>query len=751
MFRRSVVFAAVVLAACGPMRQVDRCRVDGDCLGILVCVDELCVLPMDASVAVRDAGSEPRDAGSGVDAGVSDAGTGDAGTSDAGTSDAGASDAGDDAGVCVPSVELCNGVDDDCDGEIDEGAALSPADGGAFEFDGGFAGPSGMCTVGLGACAMTGTTSCAAGQLTCSGMAGTPGVERCNGRDDDCDGQTDEADVGLCPNMGELCTASGCACPTGQVVCGSTCVTLGGACSAGVGQCQRSGVMSCSGGAPSCSATAGIPSTEVCNGLDDDCDGQTDEVSAGLCPATGQSCNAGTCACPAGQSVCNGACKTLTAEVCDGEDNDCNGQVDEGVTITCLADSDDDGWAGNGAPSSQQCPVNSRQARGMCPVGFVSPAANGGVDCDNANGNAWQVISSRVDADADSYCVGAATNDCVGATPLAGKRSSASCQATDDCNDGLANAYRFVGTRADADADGYCAAGAAVQECIGTTAPMGRRIATSCLPLTDDCNDSVSTVFQYATTAADADNDGYCSTAGVPECIGNAPPAGRRLASSCLSTTDCQDADPAVYRSVSVRPDVDGDGYCTGSTATTACVGSALSPGTRLASTCLRFGVESFSIDCNDSSSTTWANQVVQSDADNDGWCAADAAPMCLGSTAPVGKRFPINCAAGTDCKDTNPNATSTCSIPAGYQTSLATKSCGIGIPGSQIFSVSPTQTCPAGFQYLYGVVGQTSVSMTGNTGGTCTTNSGTSVTMTCGSLIVGSYNCQIIGECVAQ
>ena len=69
-----------------------------------------------------DAG--PTDAGA-LDAGPSDAGPPDAGAPDAGPPDAGPPDAGPpDAGPpdagCPSSTELCNALDDDCDGQIDE-------------------------------------------------------------------------------------------------------------------------------------------------------------------------------------------------------------------------------------------------------------------------------------------------------------------------------------------------------------------------------------------------------------------------------------------------------------------------------------------------------------------------------------------------------------------------------------------------------------------------------------------------------
>ncbi len=199
------------------------------------------------------------------------------------------------------STEICDGIDNNCDGDVDEG---NPG--------------SGMtCASGLAGLCSAGITACVNGALLCNAnvMPGTV-VETCNGIDDNCNGIPDDGPAGG----------------------GQSCVTgLEGVCAAGF--------MTCANGADECTPVAQPGAqVEACNGVDDDCDGKADEDFATL----GQSCTVGTGACAAtGQIECDTAggasCSAIAGspntEICgDSVDSDCDGNLDNNCP-----DSDNDG------------------------------------------------------------------------------------------------------------------------------------------------------------------------------------------------------------------------------------------------------------------------------------------------------------------------------------------------------------------------------------------------------------------------
>lgn len=250
-----------------------------------------------------------------------DAGNCVAGTETCVALDAGVAEWSSCSGAVLPVPEDCNGIDDDCDDEVDEVPASGSlcARTGEFCSVGACACPSGQaacgsacvdatCRVGVGACLRTGALVCTGGAPGCSVVAGTPTTDApCNGIDEDCNG----ADSVTCTVTGQSCSSGMCRCPAGQEACGGACRPYGSSCSAGVGACLRSGSNSvCSGSSFTCSASAGAASTEVpCNAVDEDCNGSASQS----CAISGQSCMSGSCQCAAGQQVCGGACRTYGA------------------------------------------------------------------------------------------------------------------------------------------------------------------------------------------------------------------------------------------------------------------------------------------------------------------------------------------------------------------------------------------------------------------------------------------------------
>ena len=130
--------------------------------------------------------------------------------------------------------------------------------------------------------------------------------------------------------------------------------------------------------------------SEVCEsiGVDENCNGETNE-DCQCSIGTSRSCAAGGFLgeCAAGNQSCQasatwGDCDIApTPESCDGEDDDCDGRVDETTLTLCWADGDGDGFAAETAAMTSNC-------TGSCPGGTTSRAPSGAsnIDCNDSQG-----------------------------------------------------------------------------------------------------------------------------------------------------------------------------------------------------------------------------------------------------------------------------------------------------------------------------------------------------------------------------
>ncbi len=414
--------------------------------------------------------------------------------------------------VCIPEDERCDGLDNDCDGQVDEDFHIGePCDG------------VGACGPGRFECADEQTARCSSEP---EGTADQSSPERCDQLDNNCDGETDEnpellsqgcysgpagtSGVGICHPGSRACLdgALEAGCPGEVTPALEVCDGVDNDCNGrvdeniaverqcGTGVCRASSTPgACMGGQLlACVPGPATGDDSVCNNLDDDCDGSVDEAYVPI-----EHCGVGRCGALAIPSRCLGGveqpCRPAPALAndanCNAVDDDCDGQTDEdyhGVQV-----------CGVGVCASSSQPAN-------CTHGVETPCQPGpttgdDTDCDgtddNCNGTADENYIRQggcgtgvcAVTETPSRCVAGHETPCQPGLPFS--VADATCDGLDDnCNGRVDEDYVSLGGCG----VGFCAVTATPSTCGGgieTACVPGRPRAatdTTCDGVDDDCD-----------------------------------------------------------------------------------------------------------------------------------------------------------------------------------------------------------------------------------------------------------------------
>jgi hypothetical protein len=494
-----------------------------------------------------------------------------------------------DATINPNATEVCDDVDNDCDGTVD-GSASSDATAWYLDSDGD----------GYGAAGSTATNACDqpsgyvsdATDCNDSAAAVNPGAtELCNNVDDDCDGTTDGADA---TDITTWYTDS-----DGD--------TYGSDSATGVASCsQPSGSVANAQDCNDSNAAISPAATEVCDNVDNDCDGAVDGSSATdattfYADSDGDgygdaSSTAAACSQPSGylsdSSDCDDTDSSISpvgTEVCDLADNDCDGTVDEDDATDAgnwYTDGDSDGYGSTTSTAVVACNAPTGRVGNNTDCNDSSSSVNPGATerCNSIDDDCNGTVDDNViyddwypDADSDGYganttatsaCVQPGgyvltTGDCNDSSAAVSPAATEVCNNVDDDCDGTVDGSGSADAMTyytDSDGDGYGVTSTAVTAC---TQPSGTATAA------DDCDDTEADVYPGANEYCDfVDNDcdGTVDESAVDQQtwypdldsdgFGDASHAGTVACDAPTSAwvsdnSDCNDSDSAIAPSAS--------------------------------------------------------------------------------------------------------------------------------------------------------------------------------------------------------
>jgi len=408
-----------------------------------------------------------------------------------------------DASVHPDAEETGNVVDDDCDGTVDEGTELYDDDGDCFCED-----PKGL------GCSGSDESTCGTlyeGDCDDADAEIHPDAEElCDGIDNDCDGTEDEGDAGDATSWYADADSDGYGDPDdGMTACE-----------------EPSGYVEDSSDCDDSNSTINLAASETCDSVDEDCDGSVDEGALTTyyadADADGHGNSADTtedCSTPSGYATVGGDCDDSDAEahpdaieVCNGIDDDCDGDTDED-------DADDASTWYEDGDSDSYGDLTSTAVSCDAPSGYVADAT----DCDDTNSTIHPAATETCDGEDD---------DCDAATDESTAVDASTWYADAD-TDGFGNsAATQVACN---EPSGYTVDATDCDDTNGTVFPGATE---TCNETDDDCDSSTD---EGVTTTwyADVDGDAYGDASDSEEAC-TAP------ANTSTDASDCDDADADV-------------------------------------------------------------------------------------------------------------------------------------------------------------------------------------------------------------
>ncbi len=463
------------------------------------------------------------------------------------------------------ATEYCNGIDDDCDGTVDEGEA---ADADTFYEDDDNDG-YGTAASPMDACSQPAGYVADATDCDDTDGAQYPGAtEICNVEDDDCDGLVDEGDAldiatwyldADGDDFGDpTVSLVQCEQPAGYVNDGDDCDDTDPAVNPDVAEVECDGLDNDCNGFTSDTPDGDNDGYSVC----DDCDDGDPAVNPSLaetwCDGVDNDCDAATTDTPDfdgdGHSLCDecddgdGTVYPGADEVCNGVDDDCDPSTDEAV------DGDGDGVT---------------ICDGDCDDTEAAVFPGNPEICDNLDNDCDPSTHEQIDGDGDVYTL--CHDDCDDANALVYPTAPELCDGLDNDCDGTPMAGEV-----DGDGDGALAC----EDCDDTDPVVWNGAPELCDGIDNDCDEEIDEGVDvdfdgdgYNVCQGDCDNeDASVSPDAIEVCDGQDTDCDGELPEDeadldgdgymlCPDGTipgDCDDTDPALN-----WDDVDGDGYTT--------------------------------------------------------------------------------------------------------------------------------------------------------------------------------------------